>query len=108
MARINKYHLREEMRRLAESLFELVTLYKAENPDIALAACKEARMLATLGSEVEGGKQVGEIASSALLQLSHQRKIEAAVAKRKSVMLPLDMAFEKNVTPGGVNGQRPE
>ena len=107
MARINQYHLKEEMRRLADSLFELTTLYKADNPEIALAACKEARMLATLGYEVEGGKQVGEIASSALLQLSHQRKIEAAVAKRKAVTLPLDMAFEKNVTAGGANGQRP-
>jgi len=107
MARINQYHLKEEMRRLSDSLFDLVKLYKDENPDIALAACKEARLLATLGYEVEGGKQVGEIAGSALLQLSHQRKIEAAVAKRRSVAVPLEMMLEKNVTPGGPNGQRP-
>jgi hypothetical protein len=107
MARVAEYHIKTEMRRLSEALFTLITLYTHDNPEIALASCKEARMLAALAGELKGGKQAGAIASSALLQLSHQKKIEAAVAKRRAVTLPLDELLsggEKNITPMRVNG----
>ena len=93
------YKLKPEMRRLADKLYELTDLYKETDPKLALAALKEARLLAGLGYEVESGGRLGEAAGAALLSIAHQRKINDAIARRKINQLPIEIEV------GGENGR---
>jgi hypothetical protein len=102
MATHPTYRLKDEMRRLADKLYELVDLYKEDDAKSALAAVREVRMLAALGYEVESGGKVGEAAGQALLSIAHRQKIAEAIGRRRSRQ-PVIV----DVTPGGDNGDEP-